>query len=89
MAVGYPKKINDQKPRLPLINIYHENEYEQNPSILKQQLEEYNEIISTYYQERSQGERQDTWTKQMDNMLSRPRRMYMHEFIKEHRLNTN
>ncbi|WP_428909486.1 oxygen-insensitive NADPH nitroreductase [Niallia sp. Krafla_26] len=88
MAVGYPKKLNDKKPRLPLAHIYHENEYEQDSSIIKQQLVEYNETISTYYKERTQGERQDTWTKQMANMLSQPRRMYMYEFIKQHKLNT-
>ena len=32
-------------------------------------------------------ERNDTWSKQMAGMLSQPRRMYMHEFIKEHGLN--
>lgn len=87
MAVGYPKKLNDQKPRLPLSHIYHENEYEQDASILKAQLEEYNELISEYYHERTKGERNDTWSKQMAGMLSQPRRMYMHEFIKEHGLN--
>jgi FMN reductase (NADPH) len=87
MAVGYPKKLNDKKPRLPLSHVYHENEYEQDASILKAQLEEYNELISQYYHERTNGERNDTWTKQMAGMLSQPRRMYMHEFIKEHGLN--
>jgi FMN reductase (NADPH) len=87
MAVGYPKKLNDQKPRLPLSHVYHENEYEQDPAILKQQIAEYDEMISHYYNDRTGGKRKDTWSKQMVDMLSQPRRMYMNEFIKQHGLN--
>ncbi|WP_338470554.1 oxygen-insensitive NADPH nitroreductase [Niallia sp. XMNu-256] len=87
LAVGYPEKVNDKKPRLPFSHIYHENEYEQDVSVIKGQLKEYNETISHYYNERTGGKRQETWTGQMANMLSQPRRMYMHEFIKQHGLN--
>jgi FMN reductase (NADPH) len=86
MAVGYPKKLTDTKPRLPLAHIYHENEYEQDASQYQKQLEEYNELISRYYNERTDGKRTDTWTGQMASMLSNPRRMYMNEFIKKHGL---
>ncbi len=34
MAVGYPEKLVNQKPRLPFSHIYHENEYEQDNSNL-------------------------------------------------------
>lgn len=87
LAVGYPEKLNDKKPRLPLPHIYHENQYEQDLSIIKGQLKEYNEIISNYYNERTGGKRQDTWTEQMADMLRQPRRMYMQDFIKKHGLN--
>ncbi|MCQ6276767.1 oxygen-insensitive NADPH nitroreductase [Bacillus sp. V3B] len=85
MAVGYPEKLTDKKPRLPLSHIYHENEYEQDASLYKRQLEEYNEFISRYYNERTGGKRKDTWTGQMASMLSNPKRMYMKEFIGKHR----
>ena len=32
MAIGYPEKLADQKPRLSFSHIYHENEYEQDAS---------------------------------------------------------
>lgn len=83
MAVGYPEKLTDKKPRLPLAHIYHENEYEQDASQYQKQLEEYNELISRYYNERTAGKRNDTWTEQMANMLGNPKRMYMNEFIKK------
>jgi len=87
MAVGYPEQLTDKKPRLPLAHIYHENEYEQDEEVYKQQLGEYNKEISRYYNERTKGKRDDTWTGQMIGMLSGKSRMYMHEFIKKHGLN--
>ena len=35
MAVGYPEKLADKKPRLSFSHIYHENEYEQDVSKYK------------------------------------------------------
>ena len=86
MAVGYPKKLNEIKPRLPLSHIYHENEYEQDAINFRKQLEDYNEVISQYYNERTSGKRKDTWTEQMAEMFSQPKRMYMNDFIKKHGL---
>jgi FMN reductase (NADPH) len=87
MAIGYPEKITDKKPRLPLNHVYHEDEYQQNDSEYISQLEEYNKLISEYYVERTNGQRKDTWTGQMADMLENPSRMYMKEFIEKHRLN--
>ena len=63
-----------------------ENEYEQDASKYKNQLLEYNEIVSNYYNERTRGLRKDSWTEQMVGMLGNPTRMYMKEFIKQHGL---
>lgn len=81
LSVGYPKKINDQKPRLPFKHIYHENGYEPAEHKSLSQLEEYNRVISQYYDERTNGARKDTWTGQMANMLEKQTRMYMKEFV--------
>ncbi len=86
LAVGYPEKITEQRPRLPLSNVYHENEYEQNIDKYKEELTDYNVVVSDYYEKRTTGKRKDTWTEQMANMLSKPTRMYMNEFIKKHGL---
>jgi len=86
MAVGYPAKLNDQKPRLPLEHVYMENEYTQDSELFKEQLEEYNQIISKYYKERTDGKREDTWTAQMAQMLERKSRMYMKDFINKQKL---
>lgn len=81
MAIGYPTKVNGQKPRLPIENIYHENEYQQDTEVFKAQLTDYNETIENYYDERTVGTRQETWTEQMVRLLSTPRRMYLQEYL--------
>ncbi|MBM6616843.1 oxygen-insensitive NADPH nitroreductase [Bacillus suaedaesalsae] len=83
LAVGYPKTITGQKPRLPFTNVYHENVYQQDHKHYTKQLEQYNETITEYYQERTNGARKDTWTAQMANMLKEPKRMYMKKFVEE------
>lgn len=86
MTVGYPEKINDQKPRLPLEHVYHEEEYEQDQDIYLRQLQDYNQVISNYYVERTNGKRKDTWTEQMANMLEKQTRMDMKEFVQKNKM---
>jgi FMN reductase (NADPH) len=83
LAVGYPAQDTGVKPRLPLENVYHEEVYQQNDKVFKEQLEEYNETISAYYHERTQGKRSDTWTSQMAGMLKEPKRMHMKGFVEK------
>lgn len=81
IAMGYPSQKPDQKQRLPLEHVYHEDEYQQDQSSYIAQLKEYDEQISKYYEQRTNGERKDTWTGQMAGLLSRPTRMYMKDFV--------
>ncbi|MCP8970440.1 oxygen-insensitive NADPH nitroreductase [Ectobacillus ponti] len=81
LTVGYPLQEGSVKPRLPLAHIYHEDSYHSDTEQLQLQLAEYNEVIRQYYEERTNGERRDTWTGQMAHMLARPTRMYMKEFV--------
>ncbi|WP_019243471.1 MULTISPECIES: oxygen-insensitive NADPH nitroreductase [Bacillus] len=83
LVVGYPKNYSAQKPRLPMENVYHENEYLNDESTFENQLKDYNEVISNYYQERTKGARKDTWTTQVTNMLSKKSRLYMKDFIEK------
>lgn len=87
MAVGYPDKETDLKPRLAMEHVYMENEYQQDQSLFEKQLQDYNETTSQYYRERTGGKREDTWTGQMAKMLGRKSRMYMKEFVEKQNLN--
>ncbi|MFD0698978.1 oxygen-insensitive NADPH nitroreductase [Paenibacillus sp. GCM10027628] len=81
LTVGYPLNQSDKKPRLPLDNVYHSETYQQDEAVFKQQLVKYNEQTSSYYHERTNGKRTDTWTGQMAKMLSKPTRMHMKDFV--------
>lgn len=81
LAVGYPAQNPDKKPRIQTEHIYHEEAYESDSIKYIRQLEDYNHVISSYYHERTEGMRTDTWTSQMAAMLSKPTRMYMKEFV--------
>ena len=87
MTVGYPEKINDQKPRLPLEHVYHEEEYEQDRDVYLRQLQEYDQVISSYYDERTDGKRKDRWSEQMAKMLEKQTRTYMKEFVQKNKMN--
>jgi FMN reductase (NADPH) len=86
MTVGYPDRINAQKPRLPLEHVYHEEEYQQDKKVYLRQLQEYDEMISTYYEQRTDGKRKDRWTEQMAIMLEKQTRMYMKEFVQKNKM---
>lgn len=81
LVVGYPKNRSDKKPRLPMANVYHENGYNNDEIEVKQQLAQYNETISAYYEKRTKGKRNDTWTSQMMDMLSKKSRLYMKDYV--------
>lgn len=81
LCVGYPDQEPDVKPRLPLENIYHVDEYEQNEEVFKEELMKYDNVISTYYNERTAGQRTGGWTTMMAHKLSTPVRTYMKKFL--------
>ncbi|GAA0344915.1 oxygen-insensitive NADPH nitroreductase [Bacillus carboniphilus] len=87
LAVGFPDTQTDQKPRLPLEHVYHENEYQQDEALYKKQIEEYDQLIQAYYIKRTSGKRDDTWSTQMCEMLEKQSRMYMKEFVQKKGLN--
>jgi len=83
LAVGFPEGNSDVKPRLPMEAIYHEDSYQSDEESMKKELDRYDATISSYYHARTAGKRSDRWTKQMANMLSGKKRMYMKEFVEK------
>lgn len=85
LVVGYPDQNPDPKPRLPLENVYHEEGYQTDTALFKAQLTDYDEMISSYYHERTNGKRSDKWTEQMVQTLKTPRRAYMKQYVEGQR----
>lgn len=81
LAVGVPATKTDQKPRLPMESVYYKDAYPSDKAPIAQGLNHYNETISNYYHERTNGERNDRWTEQMSRMLKKPTRPEMKDFV--------
>ncbi|MFD1017931.1 oxygen-insensitive NADPH nitroreductase [Thalassobacillus hwangdonensis] len=79
MVVGVPAHQPEQKPRLPLKAVYHENSYKEH----QQELNQFNEEISHYYASRSENTRTDTWTDQMLRRFTKPMRMDVTDHVRK------
>ncbi|MCL7749615.1 oxygen-insensitive NADPH nitroreductase [Halalkalibacter alkaliphilus] len=82
LTVGYPDEETSIKPRLPKEAVYHEDAY-QSDLAMTEQLDQYDEVVSNYYYERTNGKRAERWTEQMSNMLSNPTRMNIKSFLEK------
>jgi len=80
MCLGYPETINSVKPRLPLPLVFKEDTYSMDED--EELLKEYDETIRNYYIERTNGERDNTWTEGMSTFLKDKQRPHMREFLR-------
>ncbi len=79
LCLGYPEGKSEQKPRLPVKVILKEEYYQEDIA----DLERYNETCSDYYQNRSHGSRDDTWTRQISDLMGKPSRPHMKSFLEK------
>ncbi len=79
MCLGYPDDKPEQKPRLPVDVVLKEERYQEDAA----ELTKYNDICEEYYQNRSSGSRDDTWTLQISEMMSKPARPHMRAFLEK------
>jgi Nitroreductase len=84
MAVGYPDQDPEKKPRLPYDVIFHRNRYNPNPS--EDALRVYDQAVRHYYETRTGGTREDTWTSQIAHGLENPYRKALKPFLEKQHL---
>ena len=77
MCLGYPAETPEQKPRLPVKSVLKDEYYCEN----KADLEQYNITCKDYYENRTSGSRDETWTNQIAKMVSVPARPHMKDFL--------
>ena len=82
MVAGYPTEEGSQKERLPFEAVYHENTYQRIDEV-EDDIEAYDQRVSDYYSERTEGKRDDKWSGQVINMLSKKQRLDVDEVLKE------
>ncbi|WP_088009175.1 oxygen-insensitive NADPH nitroreductase [Indiicoccus explosivorum] len=81
LTVGVPEKRNEVKPRLPVEAVLHENAYDEQK--YKMILPEYDETVQAYYGSRGSNQKSATWTGQMAEFLSKPKRPHLREFLEK------
>ncbi|MCM3746616.1 oxygen-insensitive NADPH nitroreductase [Paenibacillus pasadenensis] len=72
MCIGVPAESPDQRPRLPLEEMYYENRY--SPEKREERLEAYDEQYRSYIRDRSGGGRDSAWTQEMQGRNAYPPR---------------
>ena len=83
MAIGVPAddENGSPKPRLPLEHVFHIDTYDNNREEQRQQLDAYDQTVSEYYKERTQGKRTETWSEQVANFMSSKQRLEMNDWL--------
>ncbi|KIX90874.1 NADPH-dependent oxidoreductase [Staphylococcus microti] len=83
MAIGVPADDENgaPKPRLPLEHVFHIDTYDKDRETQRQQLDAYDQTVSEYYKERTQGKRTETWSEQVANFMSSKQRLEMNDWL--------
>lgn len=79
LTIGVPAKRNEVKPRLPVEAVLHTNTYDETK--YDTLLDEYDDVFREYYRTRATNQKVGSWTENMADYLSAPRREYMKEFL--------
>jgi len=82
LCLGYPDQNPEVKPRLPINVVLKQDSYssDQNDIVA---LEQYDEQVKEYYQNRTGGTKDQGWTEQISGMLQKEARPHMLEFLKK------
>lgn len=80
MTVGYPDQAPTLRPRLPLEAVLHHGTYHDEK--LPEAILAYDETMKAYYQQRTGGGRDSTWSKDMAEKFAQPDRAYLREYLK-------
>ncbi|MCL1145397.1 oxygen-insensitive NADPH nitroreductase [Shewanella marinintestina] len=85
MCIGYPAKVPEKKPRLPLSIVVHQECYQ---VIDRNELAQYDQHIRDYYAARSSNNKQISWSEQVSATLDKESRPFMQAFLESQGLST-
>ncbi|WP_299198736.1 oxygen-insensitive NADPH nitroreductase [uncultured Amphritea sp.] len=81
LCLGYPDQNPEVKPRLPVEVILKQDSYSDSGD--KETIAEYDKSVREYYQSRTGGNKEMTWSEQMSGMLVKEARPHMLSFLQE------
>ncbi|SFG05473.1 oxygen-insensitive NADPH nitroreductase [Neptunomonas qingdaonensis] len=80
MCIGYPDQTPEVKPRLPLPVVLKKDSYSNVQD--SELLADYDKVIRDYYNSRSGGNKDMSWSEQIAGMLRKEARPHMLDFLK-------
>jgi nitroreductase len=80
MCIGFPDQDPEVKPRLPLEVVLKQDKYSDDQDTTR--IAEYDKSIRAYYQSRTGGQKDMTWSEQISGMLQKEARPHMLSFLK-------
>jgi nitroreductase len=79
LCLGHPAQQPEQKPRLPRALVVHENSY--TTPLDRPLLAQYDQAIEHYYLARSSNNKAQTWSSQIERLLTQEARPFMQAFL--------
>ncbi|MGH1460806.1 MAG: oxygen-insensitive NADPH nitroreductase [Neptuniibacter sp.] len=79
MCIGYPDQNPEVKPRLPLDVVLKQDSYSSNSDA--ELITAYDNEVKAYYQSRTGGQKDMTWSEQISGMLQKEARPHMLSFL--------
>lgn len=77
-CIGHPADTPDVKPRMPHAMLVHENRYH---AVDKNLLAQYDEQITTYYQQRDSNQRSETWSQLIQRLIIKETRPFILDYL--------
>ncbi|OXY82771.1 oxygen-insensitive NADPH nitroreductase [Oceanimonas doudoroffii] len=81
LCLGHPAQDPEPKPRLPAPLVFMENRYQSEPDVAA--MANYDERVRHYYQTRTGGNKDTSWTGQIAATLAKEARPFMLDFLRE------
>lgn len=81
LCLGYPDQNPEVKPRLPVDVVLKQDSYNDNGN--QETIADYDKSVREYYQTRTGGNKEMTWSEQMSGMMIKEARPHMLPFLKE------
>lgn len=78
LCIGYPAQNPEIKPKLPSQILMHENAYQ---PLDHQELNAYDTQVATYYQQRTGNNRNETWSKLINEKLVKESRPFILDYL--------
>jgi len=85
MCLGVPAQDPERKPKLPASLLVHENSYQ---AMDEKALGEYDQQVREYYQTRTGGNKDMSWSEQISATLEKESRPFMKDFVKKQGFST-